>query len=298
MHGLTRMLEHALHSRNGLVRKCSALALRAPKQWAVFRSRAEDLRLTPAVMVNSFPKSGTHLLDQVASGFPNRVNYGTFIASLTSSFQMRPRSIDETLRLLRRIVPGELVRAHLFYNPRYAETLRHRNVVHFYIYRDPRDVVLSGCHYLTRMNRWHRWRKHFRDCKTLEDAILTSTRGVYDESGATLMPNVAERFAPYEMWLSHPEVCALRFEELRGPGLSDALGRMLDFYATRSETPLDRNATLDRIRAALVPERSHTFRKGSGGAWREAFTPACKDAFKDVAGDLLVRLGYERSDDW
>jgi hypothetical protein len=298
MHRMLKSLEAGLHSRNGLVRKGSAFALRAPKRLALWRTRPEQLRRRPPILANSFPKSGTHLLDQIADGFPDRANYGTFVASLTSSFQMRPRTEAETLALIRAFTPGELIRAHLFYLPSYVDALRARNVVHFFIYRDPRDVVVSSCHYLRTINRWHRWRPYFQSCASLTEALLLAVRGLRGDAGQTLVPDLAARFAPYEPWIAHPEVCAVRFEDLRGPGLSASLERMLDFYAVRSEVPLDRAATLARIHAAMVPEKSHTFRKGAGGGWREAFTPECKDAFKQVTGDLLLRLGYERSNEW
>jgi hypothetical protein len=34
------------------------------------------------------------------------------------------------------------------------------------------------------------------------------------------------------------------------------------------------------------------------GGWREFFTEEHKQLFKDVAGDLLVRLGYEKDNNW
>jgi hypothetical protein len=40
------------------------------------------------------------------------------------------------------------------------------------------------------------------------------------------------------------------------------------------------------------------FRKGVAGDWREVFTERDKHVFKQEAGDLLVRLGYEENRDW
>ena len=45
-------------------------------------------------------------------------------------------------------------------------------------------------------------------------------------------------------------------------------------------------------------EFSGTFRKGGSGGWRREFTPRVKDEFKQKAGDWLVRLGYEKDNDW
>jgi hypothetical protein len=40
------------------------------------------------------------------------------------------------------------------------------------------------------------------------------------------------------------------------------------------------------------------FRKGVAGDWREVFTERDKHIFKQEAGDLLVKLGYEEDHDW
>jgi Sulfotransferase family len=40
------------------------------------------------------------------------------------------------------------------------------------------------------------------------------------------------------------------------------------------------------------------FRKGIAGDWRNVFTEQDKDLFKKEAGDLLIRLGYEKDDSW
>jgi hypothetical protein len=39
-------------------------------------------------------------------------------------------------------------------------------------------------------------------------------------------------------------------------------------------------------------------RKGIAGDWKEVITEEDKRIFKEAAGDLLIRLGYEKDDDW
>jgi hypothetical protein len=70
---MQRRLENALYHRRGLVRKSSAFLLRAPKRWNRLWVRQEDYLAQPPVLSNSFPKSGTHLLDQIVAGLPDRV---------------------------------------------------------------------------------------------------------------------------------------------------------------------------------------------------------------------------------
>ncbi|HSM84450.1 MAG TPA: sulfotransferase, partial [Nodosilinea sp.] len=52
---------------------------------------------------------------------------------------------------------------------------------------------------------------------------------------------------------------------------------------------------------AMNPEESHTYvkgGKGSIGGWQKYFKDSHKQAFKRVAGDLLIDLGYETNLDW
>jgi hypothetical protein len=49
---------------------------------------------------------------------------------------------------------------------------------------------------------------------------------------------------------------------------------------------------------SVASSKSPTFRRGEVGSWQDHFTSAHKSLFKEQAGDLLVKLGYEASDGW
>jgi hypothetical protein len=291
------MLEQGLHSRRGLVRKGCALALRGPKKLAQVRAQAGDFAATPPVLANSLPKSGTHLLDQVVAALPKRRNYGSFLASLTSSFLYRRRSEPKTLALIAEFVPGEIIRGHLWHTPAVAEALNERSVVHYLIFRDPRDVVVSETHYL-RGHRWHKLHPFFRDLNSLEDAIALCICGLDDPASGVDYPHVGERLAKFDGWIDNPNVCLVRFEDLISSQRDEILLRMIRFYSDRSETPLDANEILRRMNANIAPNKSHTFRSGKSGEWRKSFTAAHRELFKSVAQDQLVRLGYEVDAKW
>jgi hypothetical protein len=292
------MLEQGLHSRSGLVRKGCALALRAPKKLAQSRARAADFAATPPVLANSFPKSGTHLLDQIVAALPQRRNYGSFLASLTSSFRYRRRTEEETCRLIAGFVPGEVVRGHLWYASAVDEALKAKNVVHYLIIRDPRDVVVSEAHYLRSINPWHKLHSYFKAVGSLEEAVAMSIEGLSDNGQEIDYPNVGRRLAYYEAWFDHPNVCLVRFEDLISPERDQALQRMIQFYDRQAASTNDSEALLARMKDKMAPAKSHTFRSGKAGGWKECFTPEHKKRFKQVAQTALVRLGYEADDNW
>jgi hypothetical protein len=118
-----------------------------------------------------------------------------------------------------------------------------------------------------------------------------------DEPGSELS-DIRTRYAGYLGWLEQPGVLCLRFEDLILDRQA-ALERLLDYLESRGgSSHLPRPQCLQILQDAVAPKRSGTFRKGKPGNWQEHFTPANKALFKERAGDLLLRLGYETGSDW
>jgi hypothetical protein len=291
-------LQSGLSSRNGFVRKGARAALFVPKWLRGWTASPKDFAARPPVLANSFPKSGTHLLAQVAEGLPDRVNYGAFLGSETSSFQLRERSAENTCRFIRGFVPGEVIRGHLYYEPGYADALAARNSVNYFVYRDPRAVVVSEAHYLREMNRWHRLAPYFRRAASIDDAITLSITGFDPPVPGIVYPNIAARFARYHGWLSHQDCLAIRYEDLVSDARAIVIRQMAELYARHCSGPVDTDACVLAMSAAIAPEKSHTFRSGKKSGWRKEFTPEHRRLFDSVAGDLLIELGYERDHSW
>ena len=90
----------------------------------------------------------------------------------------------------------------------------------------------------------------------------------------------------------------LRFEDFitrRGETIANVLDHALRGGFPISHQPGNCHKHLAN---SIDPQRSPTFRSGKVGGWRAQFTPEHIQLFKEVAGDLLVRLGYEQDDDW
>ena len=110
-------------------------------------------------------------------------------------------------------------------------------------------------------------------------------------------PDIAARFAPYLGWLDRLEVLKIHFEDLindRPATLNRIIGRFLN----RVPLPTPRERILDALESSIDPGRSPTFRSGRTGEWRKYFKDEHRHIFKDVAGELLMQLGYEKSNDW
>lgn len=285
----------AVKKREPLIRKGASFLKQVPR----FISRAIGAWDTcPSALANSFPKSGTHLLIQILEGLPGIRNYDSFIASIPS-IRFRQRSDRSILRRIGWIAPGEAVSAHLFYSPKYVEALEEKRCVRFFIYRDPRDVAVSEAHYLTYMNRWHRAHRYFAyQLHTDADRLMTAITGIPAGLVSYSYPNVRDRFEPYRGWLHDVDTFAVRFEDLVGPDRDEMIRRMVEFYSRKSNSTEDWDAVVTGCIRRIDASRSHTFRAGVSGAWRNVFKPRHTEAMKAVATDLLVDLGYEAKADW
>jgi hypothetical protein len=71
-------------------------------------------------------------------------------------------------------------------------------------------------------------------------------------------------------------------------------------HAVQRGFPLrtSRSTAIRALAESIDPQRSPTFRSGKVGAWRDRFSAENKQLFKQVAANLLVRLGYEQDDAW
>jgi len=268
--------------------------IRKPCNWVIDKNK---LLKNPPILANSFPKSGTHLLIQVLQAIPNTRDWGLFLAS-TPSFTFREIGEEKMARKISGIVPNELVSAHMFHSDKSAKALAQKKGVHFFIYRDPRDIVISEAHYLTQMNTWHRLHKYFKILPDINSRIMFSITGAIDPDFPYDYPNIAARFNRYKRWIGHPEVFSLRFEDLILVGNESLIKQILHFYIQKSGKQIDLNDLVEKAVSNINPEKSHTFREGKSAAWKGVFTKEHKDVFKKYAGQLLIDLGYEQNHDW
>lgn len=258
---------------------------------------SEALARAPVVVGNAMPKSGSHLLVQALRGL---TRIGPFVdpglPPLTRSADNQNLPEEEVLANLGGLQSGDIAYAYLHARPAYIEALTRPGVAAFFIYRDPRDVIISQVFYATEMHPGHGMHAYYQKLGGLEERINAAIRGV-DEPDAALSP-IRTKYKRYLGWLEQAPVCAMRFEDLI-LAREEAVGRILDHLDTRGFIPdLERRVAIERVAAAIQPRASGTFRKGQPGEWRQHFTGRNMENFKEATGDLLQRLGYERDGDW
>jgi hypothetical protein len=259
-----------------------------------------SLQDAPVLFANSFPKSGTHLLTQVLQGFPRftpTVDSGLPAIITFQGDTGRPRSGGEIIHDLQRLLPGDIAYGHLHALPEVVEYLSRQGMAAYFILRDPRDVVVSHVHYVTEMEPNHAHHRYYtQDLHTFDERLRTSILGIPDP--AVPFPDICQRFLPYLGWLDRPEVLTLRYEDFLADRRA-ALGPVYDHAVQRGlPARTNREEAVRMLESSIDPQRSPTFRSGKAGGWRTQFNSENRQLFKDIAGDLLIQLGYERDHDW
>lgn len=267
-------------------------------QRARFVSLPEPGNGWPILLGISFPKSGTHLLDQILLGFAKVAPFAKRLHSFYAEYEGesgQKRTPDQALAWLSALQPLDVASAHLFARPEVLARVKSSAYVPYFIFRDPRDVVVSHVYYVTDMEARHVHHDHYRSLPDFDARLKVSILG--RPGGEVEFPNIAERFAPYLGWLGHPEILPIHFEDLilDRPG---TLARILEHLLQRAALPASRAQVLEAMESSINPARSPTFRSGKTGEWKKHFSPEHRSIFKDVAGDLLTTLGYEKDGDW
>lgn len=249
------------------------------------------------VIANSFPKSGTHLIIQILEPLPKLRDWGYFLPS-SPSFSLKERCGGTMASRISVMANNELAGAHLYYSEAAEEALAKLNAVHYFIYRDLRDVALSESYYLYCMNKWHRLHSVYKNMHDEKDRLRFAIEG--DRAG--LLPcdydDIGTRFRKYMLWISKPEVFAIKFEDLIGPEQEKHIRAMVEHHWSATGQQYDLETYQQRAIENVNPERSHTFRTGKKGKWEQSFDDELRSIFKQYAGQLMIDLGYEHDLNW
>lgn len=175
------------------------------------------------------------------------------------------------------------------------------------MFRDLRDVLVSAAHYIGSMDKAHVGYHVMRDL-SIDERIgymlgeetqkgNTDNFRARETSSGLSFPDEVRSFL---MWLDRSDVLMVKYENLIGPDGGGSrelqLGELKKIGGFIGWTP--RQADLDAVASRIYYRKAKTFRSGGQGGWKDAFTEKNKSLFKDLLGDDLVRLGYERDLNW
>jgi len=254
--------------------------------------------VTP-IYANAFHKSGSHLLLQILYGLMDIAPYRHLeqapIRMITA--EGRKRTTQEVMRDLSKLHPGIIQWGYLSYNPEFVNFFAQRSqIATLFIYRDPRDQLISSIFYAVDIHKKHAQHKYFSSI-TMDERIKTAIIG-RNVPGLEFLPNIRAQYENILGWVADPKVLSFKFEDLINSP-SSQLERLLDHLQSKGlQIQASRETAIQTLLMAIQPENSPTFRKGKTGGWREHFTDEHIKIFKEITGDLLITLGYETDNDW
>jgi len=252
----------------------------------------------PPVFGNSKPKSGSHLLLQILNGFTQIMPYRYVKADPVRTIERegRRKRKDEILDELKRIPRGVIGWGYVEASPENVAFLCKPERVNYFIYRDPRDMLVSQVFFAADMHEEHGMHAYYKSLPDFGERLKVAITGI-DRDGLRMV-SVKQRYEGVFQWLEQKHVMCIRFEDLINDRDATLNAMLAEVEGTGYKIPTPREQALTILVDAIQPKKSHTFRSGRTGGWKEHFTEAHKNLFKEVAGDLLVRLGYEKNDDW
>jgi hypothetical protein len=252
----------------------------------------------PAVLGNAMPKSGSHLIIQILQGLTRIgpfVNPGFPPVNRTEdNRQLSTKGILENINNMR---PGDIGYGYLDARDEFVSALTSEGLASIFVFRDPRDMIISHVFYATEIFPNHGMHEYYTNhLSTMEERINAAIGGVHD-NGLELM-GVKERYDAHIAWLDQPGILCIRFEELR-KNQEQSYQRILDYLERKGYQPsISRQEAVISLGEAVQPKKSGTYRSGRVGDWRQHFSQANVDFFKQSTGDLLQKLGYEQDDAW
>lgn len=255
------------------------------------------------VFVNSLPKSGTHLLGRFCelvdlkeaglhlSGTLLRKSSRNFIRNLKLNNRKDANGIEVDLDIphhrikrgwlkkeIQKIPDNSYFLGHAPYSKELSALLQEEGVKVLYIYREPKDVIISLCNHFLKFENYP-FHKEFTELDSTKERILLSLKGA--EKGAARLAPFKTRLERSAGWKFDKSVYALPFEELIGAqGGGDKT-----IQKTKVEEILqflnlsDKNS--EEIINKIFYKKAKTFNKGTINQWKEVFDADLLKVYED-----------------
>jgi len=263
------------------------------------------------IVVASHPRSGTHLcIDTLRLNFPDcsaRKSWFERVDRLYLDLDLlsrtpKSRQADLIWNVLRR-TPRPVIKTHALpsfssafwdhtvgYDQEFIDWLRQR-AAWLYVYRDGRPAICSWQHFLLKFDS---------DASAPISEFLRQRRDGFSRVGGWALH--------VNRWMADGRAHCLSMRDLLSRSTETvhqmALHIGLRWDGERLQRPPKAGTSLwCRLKRRIVPCPPSTAISAGPGSeqpvnWREAFSRADREFFEEESGGLLVKLGYEQSNNW
>ena len=241
------------------------------------------------VLVNGSPKSGTTWMLKMIGSLPGYMEVGNYYGDLAKYHTANA---------------GDVIHGHDEFTPKLKDVLQNEGIRVILMLRDPRDQLVSRMFHVKRSTN-HAWNERMKNMDNDEALMLCI-------EGRDKLPSMQDMIALAQSWLAgDAETLCVRYEELLANTVPE-FSKVLDYLGIRNnralaEVIVERNRFSrlsmgkriwqNQRKPGQEDTKSH-FRKGIVGDWRNYLKPEHIERFKELCGQQLIDLGYEKDLDW
>ncbi len=287
---------------------------------------------TTRILVNSLPKSGTHLLAKAVKTFGYQ-DYFTSSLPIPDNLSTYPKFLNhrQALNALKNepsqnldaentigigslhlcqvtesvlenwlsVIPqGYYLQGHIPENAHLSLILNKLNYRHLMIIRDPRAVIASLIPFITQAKNTL-FKAHFLEADfikmSLEQRFDFILKGGYAEQADLEIEDFKHVYRSFYQWKNHPNCLLLRFEDLigeQGGGKKASQHKALIDIAHYLDIELK---AVESHASRLFDPTVTTFRIGKIDSWKETLAPKLINKLTDYCEPLCQELGYSLS---
>ena len=249
----------------------------------------------PKVLAITIPKAGTYILGKLFRLYG--LSYHNFVATTVTH-------VDSDV--LKKMPSMHYSGYHLTAEKEHFEALIDSGYRIVFIYRDPRDQVVSAAYFI-KQKLGIIWEANSWPVESIISRLIIDCSLWYSTLAGShwhdeQLKNVGTIKDFYDLflgWRDFPGIYVTAFEKMvgaKGGGDDEVQYRELQNIAKHCGIPLNYEEAFE-IQKNLFGG-TDTFRNGKIGAWKSHFTEQDKVMFKKVAGQLLIDLGYETDFNW
>ncbi|WP_353051263.1 sulfotransferase domain-containing protein [Fictibacillus enclensis] len=255
----------------------------------------------PPFLMTSVPKSGTHMLHQILNGIPGismDIQNGKkkfFFDTITQEPEFFLELYRDHHFRLTKLKANEFGLGHVFYTKEYANILQSLKMKHIFLYRDPRDVLVSLAYFIGK-----NWSEHPLHTLFNSPEMTVKLKLMTLLYGTPSWPDFQTYMSRFYCWLEDEDTLHVCFEDLirNEEDRKETLSRIVNYLYGDLVPLVSKEEMLVYMIGNINPQSSATFRSGKIGSWHNEFDGMIKQIFKEKAGDLLIRSGYEHDHNW
>jgi len=161
---------------------------------AILRWKRFSFNEAPPIFGNSKPKSGSHLLLQILNGLTKILPYRYVDAEPIRTIKKDGgrQTADDILADLKRVPDGVIGWGYVEASPENVSFLCQPDRVNYFIYRDPRDMLVSQVFFATDMHEEHGMHTYYNSLPDFGARLNVAITGI-DRDGL-YMVNVRQRY--------------------------------------------------------------------------------------------------------